>query len=266
MDENGMNRNLMDTLLPPLPSIRSAYIEPQSPVINEMPKPETLQHPKPANDEVEPDAASSEVIDDPSFSYHGYQVVRGEYFAHINEPTITFSDYRLSVNTACLKKAPDVEFVQVLVNSREHKLLIRPSTEDVKDSFPWCTARRKTKYITCRMFMLMLVDLLRWDPDYKYKIIGKQIRSNGESLFVFDLSSTEIFQRQIVDDENGVKRRKTLRKPLYPDDWKNQFGLPVDEHKKALQVNIFDGYAVFSVTDPNKRETPDTSNEESKGE
>ena len=266
MDENGMNRNLMDTLLPPLPSMRGTNNEPQPLAKTEIPKQEIFQIPKSENKEVKPDIVSSDVIDDPSFSYHGYQVVRGEYFAHINEPTITFSDYRLSVNAACLKKAPDVEFVQVLVNAREHKLLIRPSTEDVKDSFPWCTARRKTKYITCRMFMLMLVDLLQWNPDYKYKMIGKQIRSNGESLFVFDLSSTEIFQRQIVDDENGVKRRKTLRKPLYPDDWKNQFGLPVDEHKKALQVNIFDGYAVFSVTDPNKREIPSTGNEENKGE
>ena len=32
-----------------------------------------------------------EVIDDDSFSYDGYQVVRGEFFAHIYEPSFTFN-------------------------------------------------------------------------------------------------------------------------------------------------------------------------------
>ena len=51
-----------------------------------------------------------EVIDDDSFSYDGYQVVRGEFFAHIYEPSFTFNNYKVSVNTACIKKLPDVEY------------------------------------------------------------------------------------------------------------------------------------------------------------
>lgn len=266
MDENDMNYNPMAAFLPPLPTFRSGHTESPPPIAYEKQSADEGNQTRILLNSKKSSANASEAADDPSFSYRGYQVVRGEYFAHINEPTITFSDYRLTVNAACLKKAPDVEFVQVLVNSQEHKLLIRPSTEDVKDAFPWCTARRKTKYITCRMFVLLLIDLLQWNPDYKYKIIGKQIRSNGESLFVFDLKSTEIFQRQIVNDENGKERRKTLRKPLYPDDWKNHFGLPVDEHKKALQINIFDGYAVFSISDQKQKEALETDSETTKGE
>ena len=37
-----------------------------------------------------------EVIDDDSFSYDGYQVVRGEFFAHIYEPSFTFNNYKVS--------------------------------------------------------------------------------------------------------------------------------------------------------------------------
>ncbi len=62
-----------------------------------------------------------EVIDDDSFSYVGYQVVRGEFFAHIYEPSFTFNNYKVSVNTACIKKLPDVEYVQILVNPIEKK-------------------------------------------------------------------------------------------------------------------------------------------------
>ena len=40
---------------------------------------------------------------------------------------------------------------------------------------------------------------------------------------------------------------KASRTPVYPEDWKNQFGLSVEEHQRNLQVNIFEGYSIFGV-------------------
>ena len=48
---------------------------------------------------------------------------------------------------------------------------------------------------------------------------------------------------------------------MYPEEWKNQFGLPVEEHHKSLQINIFDGYAVFGIQDTQK-ESEDTALEQ----
>ena len=36
---------------------------------------------------------------------------------------------------------------------------------------------------------------------------------------------------------------------MFPASWKDQFGIPFEEHQKALQVNMFDGYALFSLSD-----------------
>ena len=44
------------------------------------------------------------VVEDDAFSYDGYQVVRGEFFAHTYEPSFTFNSNKVSVNTACIKK------------------------------------------------------------------------------------------------------------------------------------------------------------------
>mgnify|MGYP006974619655 CR=1 FL=1 len=38
----------------------------------------------------------------------------------------------------------------------------------------------------------------------------------------------------------------------------NQFGLPVDEHRKSIQINIFDGYTVFTVPDESAPPAPTT--------
>ena len=52
---------------------------------------------------------------------------------------------------------------------------------------------------------------------------------------------------------------------MLPAEWKNQFGIPFSEHKKALQVNMFDGYTVFSVKEEKpKQETPPEEGAEKK--
>ena len=84
-----------------------------------------------------------------------------------------------------------------------------------------------------------------WSPDNRYKLLGKLIRSNDELLFVFDLNHAEIYRQMTKDGEPP----KTSRIPTYPAEWQNQFGLPVEEHRRKLQVNIFDDVAVFGIQD-----------------
>lgn len=95
-----------------------------------------------------------EIIEDDSFDFDGYQVVRGEFFSHIYEPSFTLNQNKVSVNMACIRKLPNVEYVQALVNPVTKKLAIRPCSEDVKDSFRWCSSGKKLapKQITCRIF------------------------------------------------------------------------------------------------------------------
>ncbi|HWQ74979.1 MAG TPA: integrase [Syntrophomonas sp.] len=203
-------------------------------------------------------AVGEDAIQDDSFSYDGYQVVRREFFAHVYEPSITFNNCRISLNKACLTRLPDVNYVQILVNPEKKKLAVRPSREDEKDSFLWCTTRgekRKPRQITCRMFFAKVIQLMNWDPDYRYKILGKLIRSGSEHLFIFDLSDTEVYQRFLSNEE----KIKTSRTPVFPAEWQTQFGLPVEEHRRLLQVNIFEGYTVFGIRDKQIAAPADTS-------
>lgn len=192
-----------------------------------------------------------EIILDKDFSYEGYQVVRGEFFAHTREPGLNFSDCKVNFNTACLRRLPEVDYVQFLVNQNTKTLAIRPCTEDAKDSFLWCNCssdKKKPRQITCRMFFAKLADLMGWSPVNRYKLLGKIISNGYEYLIIFDLSAAEVYPRITRE---GQKPRIS-RTPIFPKEWQNQFGLPVEEHKKLLQVNIFDGFTIFSVS--NKKE------------
>lgn len=186
------------------------------------------------------------------FRYDGYQVVRGEFFAHRFEPAITFCDGRFYVNTACLKRMPDVEYIQVLVNRQTKKLVVRPCGEDERDSFRWCssTEKRRPKKITCRIFYAKLAELMQWNPACRYRLLGKLITANREQLYLFDLTATEAFPRAAPEAGNG----ESCRAPVFPRDWQDQFGLPAEEHRKQMQIHTFDGYTIFMIQDGNSRE------------
>ena len=192
-----------------------------------------------------PEHNSMEIVEDNSFSYDGYQVVRGEFFAHIHEPSFTFNNNKVYLNMACIRKLPQTEYVQILVHPEEKRLAVRPCKEEEKDSFRWCTKnakKRGPKQITCRVFYAKIFSLMGWNPQYRYKLLGKLIQSNGELLFIFDLKTPEIYPRTVKTGD-----AKSSQLPNYPESWKNQFGISMEEHQKTLQVNIFDGYAIFDI-------------------
>ena len=198
-----------------------------------------------------------EIIDmGEDFDFEGFQVVRREFFAHLTEPAVTFNNCRFYVNSACLNKFPDTDYVQVLVNRNTKIMALRPCAENARDSFAWCSAakgkgKRKPKQTTCKLFFAKIVSLMEWNPDYRYKLLGKLIHANGQYMIAFDLTATEVYQRTFPE---GAKP-KTSRTPVFPAGWQDQFGLPYKEHQQSMQINIFDGYAIYSIKDTSAQDT-----------
>ncbi len=187
-------------------------------------------------------------IFDEDVNLSGYEVVRGEFFAHLYEPSFTFNQNKISVNTACIRKLPETEYVQILVNPSEKKLIVRPCEESDKDSFRWCTAsakKRAPKQVTCKVFFAKIISLMEWNSKYRYKMIGKLIRSGDDLLFLFDMKNAETYVRTQKEDGTYTSSHT----PSYPEEWEKQFGVPASEHQEILQANYFDGYTVFSIQD-----------------
>lgn len=196
------------------------------------------------------------------FDLGGFQVVRREFFAHLREPSVSFNSCKFAVNAACINKFPDTDYVQVLINQETKVLALRPCAEGARDSYLWCNlskGKRKPKAITCKMFYAKVVSMMDWNPNYRYKLLGRLIHANGEYLIAFDLSATEVYQRTFAEGE----KPKTSRTPVFPVGWQNQFGLPYNEHKQSMQINIFDGYAIYAIKESSategENESEDTS-------
>lgn len=212
------------------------------------------------------------------FSYDGYQVVRRELFAHLREPAVVIRRDSVTFNTACIAGLEDAVYIQILVNQDSKRMVVRKCEENDKDALRWCVAKpdkRKSRKMTNKIFSAMMYEMMGWNLDCRYKILGHKITFEDETIYVFDLMETEIFldikgkrakkdtESQFTtekansieetvsnstDNERSVEEiKRKNRIPFYPKEWKDSFGLPVEEHRKALEINMLDGYAEFTT-------------------
>lgn len=206
------------------------------------------------------------------FSYDGYQVVRRELFAHLREPAVVIRRDSVTFNTACIAGLEDAVYIQILVNQDNKRMVVRKCEENDKDALRWCVAKpdkRKSRKMTNKIFSAMMYEMMGWNLDCRYKILGHKITFEDETIYVFDLMETEIFldikrkkakkdtesqsttenanniEETVSSDTEEIKRKNRI--PFYPKEWKDSFGLPVEEHRKALEINMLDGYAEFTT-------------------
>ena len=199
------------------------------------------------------------------FSYEGYQVVRRELFAHLREPAVVIRRDSVTFNTACIAGLEDAVYIQILVNQDSKRMVVRKCEENDKDALRWCVAKpdkRKSRKMTNKIFSAMMYEMMGWNLDCRYKILGHKITFEDETIYVFDLMETEIFldikgkrakkdtesqfttekansieetASNSTDNERSVEEiKRKNRIPFYPKEWKDSFGLPVEEHRKAL--------------------------------
>ena len=212
------------------------------------------------------------------FSYDGYQVVRRELFAHLREPAVVIRRDSVTFNTACIAGLEDAVYIQILVNQDNKRMVVRKCEENDKDALRWCVAKpdkRKSRKMTNRIFSAMMYEMMGWNLDCRYKILGHKITFEDETIYVFDLMETEIFldikgkrvkkdteSQAITENANNIEETATgdtdtersaeeikrkNRIPFYPKEWKDSFGLPVEEHRKALEINMLDGFAEYTT-------------------
>ena len=190
--------------------------------------------------DAKPSTESGEETED-IVDFAGYQVTKAELFSHIREPAITMWDTRIKFNMACLRRFPGVTHIQILIHPEQKRLIIRPCRPDAPDSLRWAKGggekELSSRDLLCRIFAAKVFDLMGWDRKYRYKMIGKPAVCNREMLFLFKLTDFELFV-------GGSKKNRSY----LPEDWRDYFGIPAEEHEDSYKIDLADGYITTDQT------------------
>lgn len=173
-----------------------------------------------------------------------YEIARPEFFAHLAEPTFTVNVDKVSVNAACVRMFPDVDFVEIMVYREEKKVLLYPCDEDDYSAYQWSKVKNGRRYSRHRAgeeFVLMLCEMMDWNPDYRYQILGKRARAKGKKALSFDLNVYKCYEKIVT--ENGKRKNRSFMHM----DSVGRFGPTYAESKRSLDVKKFGQYTVIKV-------------------
>lgn len=129
------------------------------------------------------------------FDLSGYQIARAQFFSTRQDPAMTISANRLTFNTACLKKFENVEYVELLFNSIEKCIAIRPCSAESVNAIRWGTVKEGRWTVlpkSCAGFAAPLYNFMGWNDQYRYRFRGEYHKQDDEQILFFDLVQPEV--------------------------------------------------------------------------
>lgn len=130
------------------------------------------------------------------FDLRGFEVTNASLFDTNKGPYVMFQNKKIKFSTDCVRRFGKDNKVELLVHPGSRKLAVRRAAKDCRHFVQWSRpddGRYYAKDIPCSAFGDTLFELLEWGTEYKFKAYGQYIESEGESVFLFDLSEPEVF-------------------------------------------------------------------------
>ena len=166
-----------------------------------------------------------------AFDLEGYQIVRSQFTQIRYEgPSIRIANGKIIFNSFCMKKFSDVGYIQLLLHPAERKIAIRPCKKAEVHSIRWRMDPAKplySKVLSCQHFGTALYSIMKWEPEYDYKIRGIWAQKREEMIIVFNLvNAVPVTYLPALKTKNGRKKGTDL----YPMEWEDDFGEEFYEH------------------------------------
>ena len=128
----------------------------------------------------------------------GFQVVRGEMFAHIprrSEPTCTIWPIAISYSLSTVAALNNCDFIRIEIHPVKKQMLVIPVTESDRDSVRWISQGKKVqaRKIECKSFTEPLYKQWEWDNSLIYRASGKLVHSGQRLMMLFDFGTPEVW-------------------------------------------------------------------------
>lgn len=164
----------------------------------------------------------------------GYEVVRAQYFSTLQNPAMTISNGKLRFNTSCLKKFEDVEYVELLLNSVDRCVAIRPCEKGNPNAIHWGRLKEGrwcASTLGCRGLAKTLFDIMEWEEGLKYRFRGQFVEQGDNKLMLFELDEPEMIKIEeiVLPSKEEEAEGKTVKQMIYifPPEWEGTFGRPI---------------------------------------
>lgn len=173
---------------------------------------------------------------DGDFDYRGYEIIRSEFVNQSNHITITFFPKKITFSTEAIRKLPKADYIELLIHPDRQLLAVRPSSKKNKHALSWKILNKrniKPKAIYGSSFLPSLTELLDWNKENTYKLIGLLKQNNTDSFLLFDLKHPEIVLPCACSDTPHTSSPTIA----YPESWAKHFGDDYYLQQSSMKLN-----------------------------
>ena len=180
------------------------------------------------------------------FDLSGFEIARAEFFDNPRKPHAVLWHKSIKFSTAVVRKFGTNNYIEILLNPISRKIAIRPTTKDNRNAVICSKPERGIMYpkqIPTSAFSETLFNLLGWNIDYKYRVLGSLYEQDGEIAYIFDtLESEAYFKPGMIasdsDNEDDAEYQPLMpsgkRIRAIPESWTNSFGKQFYAHEKSV--------------------------------
>ena len=182
--------------------------------------------------------------------FDGYEMPPRTQFSMLKKPAVSIKYGKLTFNMAAIHLFEGIKNVLPMVNRQKKRLAIVPCTEEESASVEW--ARQKgdiwvNKTVTSLDFVETIFQIMEWNRECRYKVLGRLVNSDRGLILVFDLEEFIMFgpkKEEYVDPATGETKKRQVK--YYPDFYKNRIGRYYNDYIVMHQMSLFEDTESYS--------------------
>lgn len=133
--------------------------------------------------------------DEGDFDFSGYEIAQIDLIPSRGESICTIDQKSVIFNADCISRTPAITIVELLVHPTEKKLAVRQADPQSRNAVRWAqraTVPIKPKPIAAAAFAPVILSLFDWDPENRYRLIGRHFQHENESVVIFSTSHAAV--------------------------------------------------------------------------
>ena len=200
------------------------------------------------------------------------EIARAEFFSTRDKVCFTIDRSGITFNKCAFNRMntnAEVMQVELAFNAVEQMLIVRKAGQDTPKTLKWVKESHDAytmKRCGCKGVASAIFSNMGWNTDYKYRVIGRAVECDGETMLVFYLdSSVRIVPAKpyTEQDAENVKNDKKKAKKMFLDGFlpygivlPNLEDFDLGEGPMAAQAkNMAKSRAIYYDTNTNKKES-----------
>lgn len=182
--------------------------------------------------------------------FDGYEMPPRTQFSMLKKPAVSIKYGKLTFNMAAIHLFEGIKYVLPMVNRQKKRLAIVPCVEEESASVEW--ARQKgdiwvNKQVASLDFVETIFQIMEWNRECRYKVLGRLVNSDRGLILVFDLEEFIMFEpkkEEYIDPATGETKKRQVK--YYPDFYKDRIGRYYSDYIVMHQMSLFEDTESYS--------------------